>query len=93
MAKLFWEPGTGNHKYKVTIDKNGKKKTVQFGNKDYQHYKDTTPLKLYSYLDHNDKDRKQSYFNRHSKVRLKDGTPAYLKKYTPAWFSMKYLWS
>jgi len=86
---LIFQNGSNFHKYKVILP-NGK--TIQFGDKRYQHYKDQTPLKLYSYLDHNDLERRRRYRARHSKIILKDGTPAYKKKYTPAWFSYYYLW-
>ena len=59
-------------------------KTIQFGSKKYQQFKDTTPLKLYSNLDHNDNKRKKNYFSRH-KINY--------PKYSPDWFSKKYLWS
>jgi hypothetical protein len=32
----------------------------------YAQYKDSTPLKLYKYKDHLDKDRRRRYFQRHS---------------------------
>lgn len=67
-------------------------KFVHFGDRRYQHYKDQTPLRLYKHLDHNDKRRRKNYRTRHRGVLLKNGTPAYKKKYTPAWFSYYYLW-
>jgi hypothetical protein len=33
----------------------------------YQQYKDRTPLKLYSNLDHNDPKRRELYYKRHPK--------------------------
>ena len=59
------------------------KKVVHFGDNRFGQYKDTTKLKLYSRLDHNDPKRKDSYYARH-------GVDAEL--YTPKWFSHKYLW-
>jgi hypothetical protein len=85
--ELDWMRGTGNKKYKVTIYfKNGTKKTIQFGDKRYQQYKDSTPLKLYKTKDHKDKSRRENYRKRH-------GARGYQKKkYSPAWFSWNYLW-
>ena len=74
------------------MDKGKKIKTVQFGDRRYQQYHDSTPLKLYSHLDHWDNARRSRYRKRHQNILLKDGTPAYKKKYTPAYFSYKYLW-
>lgn len=67
-------------KYRVILS-NGKH--VDFGDKRYQQYKDSTPLKAYSYLDHLDKKRRDLYYARHSK----DYPP-----YSADWLSKKYLW-
>lgn len=81
---LKWFRGTGNKKYKVEIYEKGIKiKTVQFGAKGYNQYKDKTPLKLYSKLDTLDKERKRLYYIRHKKT---------YPKYSADWFSKKYLW-
>lgn len=93
MITFIWSKGSGNKKYKVKILNNDKIiKTVQFGDIRYEQYKDVTPLKLYSNLNHLDNKRRLNYRKRHQKILLKDGTPSYKKKYTPAWFSYKYLW-
>ena len=42
---------------------------IHFGDIRYQQYKDKTPLKLYSYLDHNTPKRRELYYKRH----LEDG--------------------
>jgi hypothetical protein len=75
-----------NKKYDIVV--NGKK--ISFGSRTYQHYHDK--IGMYSSLDHNDPIRRQAYRNRHSKILLADGRPAYKVKYTPAWFSWNYLW-
>jgi len=82
---IKWFKGTSNKKYKVILfDKNNKKiKTIQFGDKRYKHYKDITPLKLYTHLNHNDKERRKLYYKRH-KINY--------PKYTPDYFSKRYLW-
>ncbi len=90
---LEWSRGSSKKKYRVRITfKNGKKKTVQFGHKDYQQYKDSMPLKLYSSKNHGDKDRRRRYKVRHCKIKRKDGRNACKVMYTPAWFSWNYLW-
>jgi hypothetical protein len=58
-------------------------KTIHFGDKRYQHYKDSTPLKAYSHLDHNDTKRRALYYKRHGE----DAKPL-----TAKYFSHKYLW-
>ena len=85
MVKLRFSKGSGDKKYRVIIfdNKDKKIKTVQFGNKKYQHYRDDTPLKLYKKLDHLDKDRRDLYYKRH-KINY--------PKYSADYFSKKYLW-
>ena len=84
MIKMQWYRGTNNKKYKVILFKDGKEfKTVQFGDKRYGQFKDTTPLKFYSYKDHNSAKRRANYLKRHSKD---------YPKYSADWFSKRYLW-
>ena len=42
-------------------------RNVHFGHPSYQQFRDATPLKLYSYLDHNDTERRRRYHLRHKK--------------------------
>jgi len=66
-------------KYMVKVGK----RWIHFGDNRYQQYRDSTPLKLYSYLDHKDKERKKSYYQRHGYTRDKN---------TAKYWSNKYLW-
>lgn len=76
-----------NKKYSAIIEhkKTKKKVRLNFGQLPYQQYMDSTPLKLYSHLDHNDEKRRKNYQARH-KVYLKDGY------FSPSYFSYNYLW-
>jgi hypothetical protein len=58
---------------------------VPFGASDYQHYKDSTGLNQFSYLDHGDRQRRKNYRARH-KIHLKKGY------YSPSHFAYYYLW-
>jgi hypothetical protein len=74
-----------------------KDKLIHFGalkpdGKGYLHYKDITGLGLYSNLDHNDPERRKRYRDRHSKILLKDGTPAYKNKNQSSYWAYYYLW-
>ena len=60
-----------------------KDRWVHFGDNRYQQYRDSTPLKLYKHLDHNDPQRRKNYYQRHGKT-AKIGTAKY--------YSHKYLW-
>lgn len=74
----------------MAVFPNGKK--VHFGSSMYAQYHDSTPLKAYSHLDHNDEYRRQKYKARHSKIKTKDGRYAYKVFGTAAYFSWRFLW-
>lgn len=67
---------------KYDVYKDGKY-LVSFGAKGYKQFKDKTPLKIYSALDHNDKERRKRYYQRFGKDA---------KFESAKWFSHKYLW-
>jgi hypothetical protein len=71
-------------------------KRVNFGAKNYEHYKDSVPVRLgggvWKHKNHLDKERRKNYRTRHGGVLLKDGRKAVNVKYTPAWFSYNFLW-
>ena len=46
--------------------------------------RDSTGLKLYSRLDHNDDKRRKNYLARHEKTRH--------KRFSPSWLSAVFLW-
>jgi hypothetical protein len=95
---ITFEPDRGNKKYIALIPQdNGKVKKVKFGSKYSAQYRDTVPLDLgggiYSMFDHNDKKRRDAYHKRHGNIKLKDGSLAFRKKFSPSWFSWYFLWS
>ncbi len=84
-------------KYMVIVKnkETGKERTLHFGATEYEQFKDSTPLGLYSKVNHGDSKRRKNYFNRHS------GTPYKNKAvhkesqegiYTPKLLSHLYLW-
>ena len=76
-----------NKKYNAIIEdvKTRRKQRVPFGQNGAEQYKDSTGLKLYSHLDHNDLKRRTNYLARHEKTRH--------KKFSPSWFSSVFLWN
>lgn len=79
-------PRRKNKKYSVIKYNKDKKKyeyLLSFGDSSYQHFKDSTPLKLYSHLDHGDYLRRENYFRRFGHTNNKESA-----KY----WSNKYLW-
>lgn len=93
---IKFEEGTRNKKYKAIFEIDGKKKTVQFGHKDYEQYRDSVPKRmgggLWSHKNHGDEVRREKYRRRHGSRTCTDGTKCIDKKYSPAWFSYHYLW-
>ena len=72
-------------KYRVHIRlDDGKIRKVDFGARGYAQYRDSTPLKAYSHLDHLDKMRRDRYFKRH-KIDYPMGSADSLSK--------QFLWS
>ena len=85
---IKFEKSKAKNKKYVAFIKNKKTEKIikiNFGDNRYEHYKDTTGLKIYTNKDHNDKERRDKYKKRHI---------VYLDKneYSPAYFSWFYLW-
>ena len=81
------EQSKHKHKKYVAILENTKTKRlkhVHFGDSRYQHYKDRTKVKAWKHLDHLDKTRLRKF-----RSRFKNKAK---KKYSAAYFAMKYLW-
>ena len=96
-AGTKFKRGSGRYKYTVVIpQENGRMKTVHFGHRDYQHYRDSVPKRMgggiWSHKNHLDRKRRDNYRRRHAGVKNKLGKPAYKSKFTPSWFSYHYLW-
>lgn len=83
----FERSKTMNKKYDAIIeDKITKRQQrVPFGDNRYEQYRDSTGLKLYSRLDHNDPKRRADYKARHESTRH--------KKYSSSWYSDNFLWT
>jgi hypothetical protein len=82
----FERSKTRNKKYDGIIeDKITKRQQrVPFGDNRYEQYRDSTGLKLYSRLDHNDTKRRADYKVRHEKTRH--------KIFSASWYADNYLW-
>lgn len=78
-----------NKKYMV---KTPSGRWIHFGAIEMQHYKDQTPLKLYSHLNHNDEKRRKLYLSRAKGIKDKSGQ---LTKDDPEksnYYAIRYLW-
>jgi alpha-D-ribose 1-methylphosphonate 5-triphosphate diphosphatase PhnM len=79
-------------KYKKYMVKHNDK-WIHFGDTRYQHFRDTTKLKLYSNLDHNDNERRYRYLKRAKKIINKKGELTWNDPNSANYYSVKYLWS
>lgn len=89
----YFTKGPKGKKYTAHMP-NGNK--VHFGSSSYEHFEDRVPPKLgggiWEHKDHYDKKRRKNYRARHSKIRTRDGSFAYQKKFSSSWFSFYFLW-
>ena len=87
-----------NKKYDAYIKStSGKIRVESFGDVRYQNYKDQTPIRAYSSLEHHDKERRKRYLKRHTNCEFKyKALEEALKesggKIKPRYLSIKYLW-
>jgi hypothetical protein len=91
MNKLKFEKSKSKNKKYLVILPNEKK--INFGSLSHEHFKDTTPLKLYSNLDHNDKKRQKNYCARSAGIKNKKGKLTKNNKESANYYSMRLLWS
>ena len=59
-----------NKKYSVYVIKGDKKRLIHFGDSRYEQFKDK--IGHYSSLDHNDKERRKRYYQRHGQTTDKN---------------------
>lgn len=91
LYKPFKYTGKGVFKYSVYVkDKNGNKKLIHYGNRNYQHFKDK--IGAYSHLDHGDPKRRKSYLARSGGIRNKEGKLTKDDKNSKNFWARKTLW-
>lgn len=78
-----------NKKYMVKVDN----KWIHFGDTRYEHFFDRVPLKLYSHLNHNDKERRKKYLARAKRIVDKHGKLTADNPNSPNFWSIKFLWT
>lgn len=76
---------TKNKKYDAILrHTTGRIKRIPFGDKRYEHFRDSTGLGIYSNLDHGDRKRQINYLKRHANTSD--------NLYSSSYFSANYLW-
>jgi hypothetical protein len=78
-----------NKKYMVRSPQG---KLIHFGDRRYQHFKDSTGLGLYSNLDHGDKERRKSYLARAKGIRDSSGRLTWNNPETSNFYAIRFLW-
>jgi len=90
MNKLKFEKSKSKNKKYSVITPSGKK--INFGDKRYEQFEDTTGLGLYSHLDHKDKKRKESYCSRAMGIKNKNNKFTYNDPASANYYSVRLLW-
>ena len=81
-----------NKKYRVEFDLGKKRFKVDFGDNRYEHFEDKTPLKIYSNLNHKDKDRRRKYLARASMIKNNKGQLTKNNPLSANYWAIRYLW-
>ena len=76
-----------------SVTKTNNVSKIDFGDKRYKHFKDTTDLKLYSDLDNNDKKRQKNYCKRSGAIKDKNNKLTKNNKESSNYYSRTFLWS
>ena len=99
VGKYNYEKSTRpNKKLMVVVEKDGKKKTVHFGNRtasagsknNNQHFKDRTGI--WKSLDHGDKDRRKNFLTRSAGIKNKEGKLTKDDPFSPNYHARRILW-
>jgi hypothetical protein len=90
MKPIFRISTKKNKKYDVYYNN----KWISFGQLPYEHYKTSNkiPQELHIYEEHHDKERRNNYRKRASKITNKEGKYTYKNKNSPNYWSYFYLW-
>jgi hypothetical protein len=81
-----------NKKYSVWVMKDHEPKLIHFGDRNMQHYYDSTDVGLWHSLDHLDPKRRRSYRARASGIRDKKNKATYKDRNSANYWSYHYLW-
>jgi hypothetical protein len=77
-------------KLMVVVEKGGKKKTVHFGARSMEHFKDRSGI--WKSKDHGDAQRRKNFRSRMGGIKKKDGSRAVDDVFSPAYHSLRILW-
>lgn len=94
IGRYNYEKSTNpNKKLMVVVEKDGKKRTIHFGNRKApanEHFKDKTGI--WKSLDHGDTQRRKNYLSRSGGIKNKEGKLTKDDPFSPNYHSRKILW-
>ena len=77
-------------KVMVEVTKDGKKRTIHFGDSKMGHFKDKTGI--WKSLDHKDANRRKNFLTRSAGIKKKDGTLTKDDPFSPNYHARRVLW-
>tara|TARA_Y100000592_G_scaffold100164_1_gene178955 strand:- start:11012 stop:11296 length:285 start_codon:yes stop_codon:yes gene_type:complete len=91
VGKYNYEKSTRpDKKLMVVVEKDGKKKTVHFGARNMEHFKDKTGI--FKSKDHGDKDRRKNFLTRSAGIKNKSGGLTKDDPFSPNYHARRILW-
>tara|TARA_R100000231_G_scaffold138899_1_gene118448 strand:- start:815 stop:1099 length:285 start_codon:yes stop_codon:yes gene_type:complete len=91
VGKFNYEKSTRpDKKLMVVVTKDGKKKTVHFGARKMEHFKDKTGI--WKSKDHGDKDRRKNFLTRSAGIKNKSGGLTKDDPFSPNYHARRILW-
>lgn len=91
VGKYNYEKSTRpDKKLMVVVEKDGKKKTVHFGARNMEHFKDKTGI--FKSKDHGDKDRRKNFLTRSAGIKNKSGGLTKDDPFSPNYHARRVLW-
>ena len=91
VGKFNYEKSTRpDKKLMVVVTKDGKKKTVHFGARKMEHFKDKTGI--WSSKDHGDKERRKNFLTRSAGIKNKSGGLTKDDPFSPNYHARRILW-
>ena len=77
-------------KLMVEVEHKGKKRTIHFGARAMEHFKDRTGI--WKSKDHGDSGRRENFRKRMGGIKLEDGSRAVDNPLSPAYHALRILW-
>ena len=91
IGRYNYEKSTNpNKKLMVIVEKDGKKRTIHFGDRKMEHFKDKSGI--WKSKDHGDKERRKNYLSRSAGIKNKEGKLTKDDPFSPNYHARKILW-